>query len=280
MSVKEPSLKILINYWTLWNEKNSDGSEWTLEQSIKAVSDAGFDAYTCPADTPGLKETLHQYDLRFGGSFAAANQDEIKAQVLESMRIDNGPINIMLADHDTKIEEAIELTTSLMKIGKDLNLKVHLEMHRDTCTETPEKTYAIAEGVKMATGKYPLMNLDFSHHALVKHLMPSDYCERLFANIPLFQQSNLWHLRPFNGHHCQIPITDGAGNFSEEYEEFRPFIIQAFKHWLDGPRPDNEFWIVPELGPKSSYGLSCFPNIWQDAIVLSKDIKTIWEELI
>lgn len=153
-------------------------------------------------------------------------------------------------------------------------------MHRDPCTVTPEITYVIAKGVKMAKGKYPLMNLDFSNHALVKHLIPSDYCERLFENIPLYQKRNLWHLRPFHGHHFQIPITEGVDNLSEEYKEFRPFIIQAFKHCLDSPRPDNEFWIVPELGLKSSYDLRCFLSIWQDAIVLSNDIETIWEDFI
>jgi hypothetical protein len=116
----------------------------------------------------------------------------------------------------------------------------------------------------------------------VKHLTPDHYISRLFdeTNIPVFQQSTLWHMRPFNGHHCMIPITDGKGNFSPEYEDCRPFIRQALKHWLAGPRPTNELWVVPEQGATIGYNLSCFPNIWQDTVVLGNDIKKIWNELL
>ena len=92
--------------------------------------------------------------------------------------------------------------------------------------------------------------------------------------------STLWHMRPFNGHHAQVPVTDGKGNFSPEYEEMRPFILQSFLHWLSGPRPNNELWVMPELGPKFGYALSCFPDSWQDAIVLGNDIKKLWHEAL
>ncbi len=87
-------------------------------------------------------------------------------------------------------------------------------------------------------------------------------------------------MRPFNGHHCQVAVTDGNGNFSPEYTDMRPFIRQAYTHWLNGPRPENEFWVVPELGPKSGYGLSSFPCIWEDAVTLGRDLEKLWFEVI
>jgi hypothetical protein len=275
-----PALKILINYWTLWNQQNPDGSDWSLDQRIKAVAKAGFDAYTCPADTPQLKETLQRHGLRFGGAFDAANREDYTRLIRESLLIDDGPINCQLADHETPLEEAVFLTIGLMEEAERQGVDVHLEMHRDTCTETPEKTYAIAEAVQRITGRYPNINFDFSHPASLKHLDASNYAKRLFVNIPLFQQSTLWHMRPFNGHHCQVPVTDGQGNFSPEYEDMRPFIKQAFDHWLAGPRPTGELWVVPELGPKFGYGLSCFPDSWSDTIVLGHDIRKIWQDAL
>lgn len=273
-----PTLKILINFWTLWNQKNADGSEWTLDQRLQAVKDAGFDAYTCPADTPGLADALKKHGLRFGAAFDAASPEQAEERMQLGLTIDNGPMNCQLGDHDTPVEKAVEMTIGLMEAAKRQGADVHLEMHRDTCTETPEKTYAITEAVKKATGAYPKINFDFSHPGSLKHLDASNYVERLFENVPLFQASTLWHMRPFNGHHCQVPVTDGQGNFSPEYEEMRPFIRQGLKHWLAGPRPNDEFWVCPELGPKFGYGLSCFPDSWQDAIILGNDIKQMWEE--
>lgn len=280
MTRPAPSLKILINFWTFRNRKNSDGTDWTAGQCAQAVAEAGFQACTCPANTPGLKKTLIANGLRFAGQFDATRPEHFAPRIRECLAIDNGPINCQLGNHDTPVEEAIDLTVGLMEDAERLGAEVHLEVHRDTCTETPEKTRAIAEGVRRAMGRYPRMNFDFSHPAILKHLNADNYIERLFENIPLFQQSTLWHMRPFNGHHCQVPVTDGQGKFSPEYEEIRPFIRQAVACWLRGPRPNDELWIVPELGPKGGYGLSCFPDIWEDAVVLGKDIQKIWRECV
>ena len=274
-----PKITIAINFWTLWGHPTPE-REWTTEERVRAVKEAGFDACSCAANTPGLIPALAQHGLRFGGAFDAGSVEQFAPRIREILAVGNGPINCQLADHDTPVERAVELTIALMEEAASQQADVHLEMHRDTCTETPEKTYAIAEGFKQATGFYPKINFDFSHPAIIKHLDPSNYIARLFENIGLFQMSTLWHMRPFNGHHCQVPVTDGKGNFSPEYEDMRPFIRQALDYWLEGPRPGNELWVVPELGPKPGYGLSCFPNSWQDAIVLGNDIRKIWNEAL
>jgi len=279
--MESPRLLVLINVWTFANQRNPAGEKWSIDQKLDAVVENQFDALsTNAANAEGLKEKIEARGLRFGGAFDAGAPEEFADKIAAQMAVDNGPINCQLGDHDTPIEQAIEWTIALMEEADRQNAPVHLEVHRDTCTETPEKTFAIVEGVKKATGRYPRVNFDFSHPAIVKHLNPKNFAERLFENIPLFQQSTLWHMRPFNGHHCQIPITDGHGHFSPEYEAIRPFIRTAFDHWLAGPRPTNTFWVMPELGPKPGYGISCFPDSWQDAIVLGHDLENLWKEAV
>ena len=280
MTTTDPKLCLIINSWTLRDQTHEDGTEWSLDEQVRAVKEAGFDAFSCPADTPGLKPTLQKYGLRFGGAFDAQKVEQFEPFIRESLAIDDGPINCQLGDHDTPVEEAVDLTLALMAEAERQGAEVHLELHRDTCTETPEKAYAIAEGFRRAKGSYPRINFDFSHPACLKHLNAGNYIERLFENVEIFQMSTLWHMRPFNGHHAQVPVTDGKGNFSPEYEEMRPFILQSFLHWLSGPRPNNELWVMPELGPKFGYALSCFPDSWQDAIVLGNDIKKLWREAL
>lgn len=280
MSTNAPSLKIHINYWSLLHEADPT-TEAGLRSHFEKLKEAGFDGYCGDPDFPKIKELLAEYGLRFGGAFDAGTIEEFAPKIAAIMEIDNGPINCQLADHDTPTDKAVRLTIALMEEAKKQNADVHLEVHRDTCTETPEKAQAIVDGVRAATGQAPTVNYDFSHPAIVKHLVPENYIDRLFdeQNIPVFRQSKLWHIRPFTGHHCQIPITDGKGNFSPEYENCRPFIRQALKHWLAGPRPGNELWVMPEQGSTIGYNLSCFPNIWQDTVALGKDIQKIWAEL-
>ena len=274
-----PTLKIHINGWSLLDEADP-ATEEGLRTHLSSVKDAGFHGYSWAADTPKLKELLQEYDLRFGGAFDANKVEQFAPAISDIMAIDNGPINCQLADDDTPTEEALELALALMAEAKLQNAPVHLEVHRDTCTETPEKTTTIIEGYRAATGEDPLMNFDFSHPAVIKHLLAENYIERLLTPeiIPIFQKSSLWHIRPFNGQHCQVPITDGQGNFSPEYLACRPFIKECLKQWLQGPRPTNELWLVPEVGTTVEYKLSCFPNIWNDTVILGKDIQKMWDE--
>lgn len=279
MTKKKPTLKILVNPWSLLDEGDPT-TEAGLRSHLEKVKAVGFDSYSSGLDFPKAKELIREYGLGFGGAFDAGSVEEFAPKITACLEIGDGPINCQLADHNTPTDEAVELTIAFMAEAKKQGAKVHLEVHRDTCTETPEKTQAIVNGVKAATGEYPCMNYDFSHPAIVKHLLPCDYIERLFEPeiVPVFQQCKLWHVRPFNGHHCQIPITDGRCVFSPEYEDCRPFIREGIRHWLAGPRTDNELWIVPELGCTGGYNLSCFPNIWQDTTILGNDIKQIWAE--
>ena len=276
--LNEPKLVVAINPWTLWGHPTPE-NEWSLEERFAAIRKAGFDAVTCRSTLPDVKELLKKYELRYGGFFDAHDPTEFESWIQAALDIGDGPMNCQLADHDTLPEASIPLTIQLMEVADKLGARVHLEVHRDTCTETPEKTAAIIEGYKEATGKKLRVNFDFSHPAIIKHLGPQNYIDRLFDDVDSFQQCNLWHMRPFNGHHCQVAVTDGNGNFSPEYEDMRPFIRQAYTHWLNGPRPTNELWVVPELGPKIGYGLSSFPCIWEDAIVLGKDLETLWNEV-
>jgi len=279
MKQTKPKLLIHINFWTLLHEADPT-TEDGLRKQLSLIKEAGFESYCGRPEFPKIKELIAQYGLRFGALFDAATKEEFAPKIAASMEIDDGPINCQLANDDTPTAQAVELTIALMEEAKKQQARVYLEVHRDTCTETPEKASAIIDGYVNATGEAPMLNFDFSHPAVVKHLTPEKYIERLLTPevIPHFQRAQLWHMRPFNGQHCQIPITDGAGNFSPEYEDCRPFIRAALKCWLEGPRPGNELWVVPEQGCTVGYNLSCFPNIWQDAVILGNDIKQMWAE--
>jgi hypothetical protein len=272
-----PELVLHVNAWSLLHEADPTTDDGLIKH-LTLVKEAGFQGYCGGTHFPRLKERLEEFGLRFGGAFDAQSEEQFADKIAACLEIGDGPINCQLADHDTPVERAIDLTIALMEESDRQGAQVHLEVHRDTCTETPEKTYAIIEGVKASTGKVPRVNFDFSHPAIVKHLNPDNYIERLFEDVETFQHSTLWHIRPFNGHHCQIPITNGKGGYSPEYEDCRPFIRQALTHWLNGPRPGNAFWVMPEQGTMG-YHLSCHPPVAQDMIAIGKDIQQMWAAL-
>lgn len=274
-----PRIQFLANLWTLWDHPSVEG-EWSLTEKVLAIKTAGFDGVNYRASAE-LKTLLVEHELVFGGLFDACDPTEFADLIKAQLDCGSTTINVQLCDHDTPVEEAVEKTVLLMEEDERQNGNVHLEVHRDTCTETPEKAFAIADGFRRETGKILRMNVDHSHPAIIKHLRPEDFAERLLVRPELLQNGNLLHCRPFNGHHCQLPVTDGQGNLTKEFEEYLPFAEAALKCWLAGPRPHGELWVVPELGPvRSGYGMSTWPPPWEDCTVLREQLELAWKRAL
>lgn len=279
MSGTPPEIRFIANLWTLVEHPSAD-EEWTLEEKIAAVKEAGFDGVNHRGN-PELRALLDKYELEFSGLFDANDPAEFAALIKAQVDCGSSTINVQLCDHDTPIEEAIQKVILLMDEDQRQNANAHLEVHRDTCTETPEKAYAIADGYQRLTGKILRMNVDHSHPAIIKHLRPAEFAERLLDRPELLQNGNLLHCRPFNGHHCQVPVTDGRGNLSGEFRDYLPFVEAAFSCWLKGPRPHDVLWVVPELGPVASgYGISTWPAVWEDCIVAMREMRGAWERAL
>ncbi len=191
-------------------------------------------------------------------------------------------VNVQLGGDEMLTPEALRLTLTLMNEAKARGLRPAIESHRGTCTETPEKMYALADAYQQATGELLPISWDFSHFAVVKHLVPANFVERLLVRPELVQHAQQFHFRPFNGHHVQVPITDGRGELTQEVREWLPFAEAVLRCWLAGNREsDREIFICPELGPvDGGYALSTFPNSWEDAKVLRVEIERLWQRVL
>jgi hypothetical protein len=157
---------------------------------------------------------------------------------------------------------------------------VHIETHRDTATETPEKFEEIARLFQRATGKLMPVTWDHSHFAVSKHVLPADYAGRLLAWPKLIQRSSLFHLRPFNSQHCQIPVTNGRGQLTPEFKDYLAFVEQLFALWLRGPQPRGDLWVCPELGTSHGYHVSVNPTPWPDAIRARREYARAWQRAV
>lgn len=100
---------------------------------------------------------------------------------------------------------------------------------------------------------------DHSHFAVSKHILPKDYSARLLLWPESIQHSQMFHLRPFNSQHCQVPVTNGKGKLTPEFVDYIGFVEDLFALWLEGPRPGNTLWTCPELGTTVGYNVSTNP---------------------
>ena len=263
-------------------EYPSQSQDWTLDQKMTAAKAAGFDAFAFYTQDSSLPALSQKHGLQLLGYVASGKAHEFEKLLRANKDSGAHHINVQMADEDTLTPEALGLALRLIEEGRKLGVKPAIEVHRDTCTETPEKTYALADAYQKVTGELMPMTWDFSHLSVVKHLNPSNYIEKLIVRPDLIQRAQQFHLRPFNGHHAQIPVTDGKGNLTPEIQEWLPFAEALLKCWLEGNRnTDREIFVCPELGPvPGGYNLSLLPNSWEDAQVLRVELAKIWNRLL
>ncbi len=273
-----PQIRYTANLWSLVHYPSAK-KEWSLDRKLRAVKEAGFDAFTT-ALTAEHKPLAEKYGLIPVGYFATAKASEFVKLMRENQAGGAHFINVQLADEDTLTPEALKLTLRLMEDAAKVGVEPAVEIHRDTCTETPEKAYALADGYRKATGKYLPMTLDYSHVSVVKHLHPGNYIEKLLVQPKLIQRAEQIHLRPFNGHHCQVPVTDGKGHVTQEIKDWLPFVEALFRTWKAGKQDGRELFVCPEMGPvPGGYNLSTLPSSWEDAIVLRSLIAKVWNSV-
>jgi sugar phosphate isomerase/epimerase len=261
---KTPVLKQFAGGWTLTHQPSKE-KEWTLEEKFQQAKKAGFDAMGGGTD-PQVVALCEKYGMDYV-CYVDGNENYLQA----------ARVNVQLLNHDTLPAVAVKLWIKMEAEAKKLGLNLDLEVHRDTCTETPEKTYEIADRYKKATGKKIRMCFDFSHFAVVKHLY-APFAERLLDHPDLVQLSRQVHFRPFNGHHCQVPATDGKGNETPEFKDYLAFVDAFIACWLKGAKGGEVLYAIPEYGPfGSGYGLSNWSNVWEDAILLRAKTEAIWK---
>jgi hypothetical protein len=276
-----PTISHIANLWSLVGHP-STAREWSLERKVRAVAAAGFDGITT-ALTPDHRRFAERFGLRdLIGFISSSSPEDFPRLLREQKEAGAVHINVQMDDHDTPPALAARHWLAMVRAAEKLGGVVPaLEVHRDTCTETPEKTYEIAERHHRATGQLIKLNFDFSHFAVVKHLGPSNYSARLLDHPELVQQSDQAHCRPFNGHHCQVPVTH-RGELTPEVVSYLAFVEDLFRCWRSAPgNAGRTLYVCPEMGPYAGggggYNISGLPSSWADAQVLRGELARVWK---
>jgi hypothetical protein len=251
-----------------------------LDQKLDAISAAGFDG-VCWAPNAQLWSGAQQRGLIFVGGMVSGTLANFPSLLNDLSRYGARHVNVQLVLDDVLTPEAVQLAVELVRQARELGLEPAIETHRGTCTETPEKLYALADAYEQQTGELLPISWDFSHYAVVKHLVPENFAERLLIRPDLIQRSQQFHFRPFNGHHAQVPITDGQGALTHEVVDWLPFAEAILECWLrTNWRQERELFICPELGPiVGGYALSSFPNSWEEVLALREVVNGLWSKV-
>lgn len=264
----------MLLFGTLWSLRQypTKAREWSWSRKLSAIRDVGFDGVFAPAH-PALQD---RGKLLLWAATSLTNVPQVAPAFAAAKQLDALTINVQLGDHDSPLEEMVRLATQVRAVAHDFDLPFTIETHRDTFTETPEAAMALAMGYQRETGELLPWCLDHSHFAIVRHLKPETFWERLRKPAELLAGCTHFHLRPFNGHHCQIPVLNANGRRTPEYREWQAYVRDLFSH-LHNEASNHPVLVVPELGHDNpAYGLSCFGDTWRDVRALTCDLYRLW----
>ena len=131
-----------------------------------------------------------------------------------------------------------------MNAGRKLGLQPAIEVHRDTCTETPEKTFALADAYQRRYKEKLRINFDHSHPAIIKQVRAPNYWEPKTNARPGPAEGGGAH--PFQAVHRQ-PLPDSGDQRPRPHRPgFRP---------VAGPFPAALCWSPGSRGRRA--GPSC-----------------------
>lgn len=258
-------------------EGGTSRKEWSVKQKLSRILKAGFDGFVgrVPLVT---RENIEESGLVFAATVDISGIREIRPKLKAIQNVGARCVNAQMLDHDTPTKRAVEVGRRVMDVANEFGMDVSIEIHRDTCTETPEKAYALAESFEKAEKKPLKITWDFSHPAVIKHLSPP-YWDRLAERPDLIQHAQQFHFRPFNGHHAQIPVLGKGGKFTTEFLDWLEFAEGVIVCWLQAATPGREMFVCPEqIG--GGYALSVFGNRWKDAQIIRSEIDRIWRKNI
>lgn len=266
-------LWIFASLWSL-RQYPSLKCEWSWDKKFAVIRAAGFTGIFSPP-IPALET---RGDLRYLAVTSLDAPAKVQPALTAAVQLGALAIDVQLGDYNTPLPEAVKLAMHIRKVARDLNLPFAIETHRDTFTETPEVTQALCERYAQATGERLPLCLDHSHFAVIRHLAPGTYWQRLREPQLQLESASQFHLRPFNGHHCQIPVLDARGRRTPEYRDWLVYVRDLFAY-LQSQASTEPVLAVPELGNAApAYGLSCFGDTWRDVLKLNRDLKRLWRE--
>jgi hypothetical protein len=274
--VKLPSAPVreLWLFATLWSLRQypTEGREWPWAKKFAVIREAGFTGVFSPP-IPALAE---RGGLRYVAVASIGESAEVALALRAAQALSAVAVDVQLGDYNSRLADMVKLVVRIRDVARDLALPFAIETHRDTFTETPEATTALGEAYRRRTGEPLPLCLDHSHFAVVRHLAPGTFWTRLREPLAQLDAATQFHLRPFNGHHCQIPVLTAAGRRTPEYREWWQYASALLAHLKAQPNADPVL-AVPELGHAApAYGLSCFGDTWRDVCAVARDLRREW----
>jgi len=270
--------KFLV-YQSLWamERRRPDGLEWSLDEKLAMIRDAGFDGAGVRFPDLDYARTVTGFLRKHGMSWQAQcypkTVDDLKPIIAHVRELGADHINLQPDVRPYRIEECIPYIEGWRRIAAEAGVAVHIETHRDRMTTDMHFTLHLLDC-------FPDLRLtgDISHYLLGREFAwpVTEENHALMRRI----LDNCWGFHGRVASREQIQIQTSFAHHKDWVDLFAGWWEYGFRSWRRRAPADATLTFLCELGPSpyaitgaDGYELS---DRWQEALAMKDMVRAIW----
>jgi len=275
-------MEVQMSWWTMTG-LGSDGREWSTEERIARIAEAGYDGISGFLPPPGeakeWRSLLEVYGLSLSVNAYPKSVSDMERFFVDAERY-GGSIRFVNAQVLTPFvidEPAEALLRSILECSEIAGIPVYIETHRGTITQDLIRTAALAGAIR-----HMRLTIDFSHYVLAGEMRSvSDEAEAWLEK--LLPRTGAIHARVSDGERIQADLNEES--VAPMLEHCRRWWASGMKHWRNNAAPGDIFPFVCELGPPPYAMTRSRPDgtaaewgdRWSQSAMLARIGRELWE---
>jgi len=258
-----------------------DGKEWSLDEKLKMIVNAGFDGVGVRFAERGLVKPVTDFMRAYGKTWQAQaypkTVDDIKPILDHVLEFGADHINVQADVRPYRLEDCFPLIEGWLRLANDAGVQLHFETHRNRITNDMMLTLQLLD-------HYPQLRLtgDLSHYVMGREvwhpLTKSD--EDLFQRI----LARCWGFHGRVASREQIQLQLNFPQHQHWVALFKRWWADGFKQWRARASSNATLTFLCELGPREyamtgadGYELS---DRWQESLLMQAWAREIWDDAI
>ncbi len=266
-------------YQSMWamERRRPDGLEWSLDEKLAMIRDAGFDGAGVRFSDRGFVQPVTDFLRAHGMSWQAQaypqTVDDLKPIIDHVLEFGADHLNVQPDVRPYRLEECFPLIDGWRRLAADAGIKMQIETHRNRMTTDLLFTLQLLD-------HYPDLRLtgDLSHYVVGREFWypMTDVDQALMHRII----DNCWgfHGRVASREQIQLQL-----NFAQHQgwvDIFMAWWERGFRQWRAKAGDDETLTFLCELGPPEyamtgadGYELS---DRWQESQQMMQQVRHIW----
>lgn len=269
-------------YQSLWamERRRPDGLEWSLDEKLAMIRDAGFDGagvrFADRAYAKTVTAFLRAHGMTWQAQAYPQTIDDLKPIIDHVLEFGADHLNVQPDVRPYTVQECIPLLEGWMRLASDAGVKMQIETHRNRMTTDLFFTLHLLD-------VFPDLRLtgDLSHYVVGREFWypVSDEDHRLMHRII----DNCWGFHGRVASREQVQIQIGFPHHKHWVDVFMGWWERGFRQWRRKAGPHETLTFLCELGPPEyaitgpdGYELS---DRWQEAGMLKDMALDLWQRV-